>query len=46
VTAYAEAGMDGHLAKPIEVARLLAVVQSAWLRAAAGSEPEPARGAA
>jgi two-component system, sensor histidine kinase len=46
VTAYAEAGMDGHLAKPIEVARLLAVVQSAWLRAAARPEPEPARGAA
>ena len=31
VASYLEAGMDGHLAKPIEIARLFEVVQSAAL---------------
>ncbi|HLI66030.1 MAG TPA: ATP-binding protein [Caulobacteraceae bacterium] len=39
VQAYVEAGMDGHLAKPIEVGRLFEVVQAAWREA--GEETAP-----
>jgi CheY-like chemotaxis protein len=30
VAAYEEAGMDGHLAKPIEVGRLFETIQATW----------------
>jgi CheY-like chemotaxis protein len=32
VQAYREAGMDGHLAKPIEVGRLFEIIHLAWSR--------------
>lgn len=43
VASYLEAGMDGHLAKPIEIARLFEVVQTI---AAAGASPPRLSGAA
>ncbi|HXQ45189.1 MAG TPA: ATP-binding protein, partial [Caulobacteraceae bacterium] len=49
VQAYREAGMDGHLAKPIEVGRLFEIVHLAWARGAeapAARARRPRRGAA
>jgi signal transduction histidine kinase/AmiR/NasT family two-component response regulator len=49
VEAYREAGMDAHLAKPIEVGRLFEIVHLAWARGAeatAGRRPAAKRGSA
>ena len=46
VEEYQAAGMDGHVAKPIEVRRLFEIVQQASVRDSRSAEPAAARGAA
>jgi len=46
VASYRAAGMDGHLAKPIEIARLFEVVQAAAATEAVSDRPIVRRGGA